>query len=145
MKSDKLNKNNKATTTIIATIAALTLTAFALVSTSLVYAYAQIQLPPIQLPPGAIAIPPNQQHGPSQAQIQSDLAKDQGQGVQYIQSITNLINQRLANNPSVEHATQVLKQLTAEGKINCPAPFANPGHCFLTPKAAAGQIAPPIG
>ena len=99
---------------------------------------------PVPLPPGAVAIPPSQQHGPPLAQIQSDIAKHQQQLSLYTQSITNLINQRLANNPTVAHAIQVLKQLTAEGKINCPAPFANPGHCFLTPKNS-GPITPPIG
>jgi hypothetical protein len=100
-----------------------------------------INIPPPQLPPGAVAIPLSQQHGPPLAQIQSDIAKHQ-QGIQYAQAMINLFNQRLANNTSTAHATQVLKQMTAEGKINCPTPFTNPGHCFLTPKPVG--IAPPI-
>jgi hypothetical protein len=98
---------------------------------------------PVPLPPGAVAIPPSQQHGPPLAQIQSDIAKHQQQGIQYAQAMTSLFNQRLDNDTSTAHAIQVLKQMTAEGKINCPAPFANPGHCFLTPKPVG--IAPPIG
>ena len=116
----------------------------ALVSTS--YVHAQIQTPnppPPQLPPGSVVIPPSQQHGPPLAQIQSDIAKHQQQGIQYAQAMTNLINQRLGNDTSAAHLAQVLKTLTAQGKIDCPTPISNPGHCFLTPKPTG--IAPPIG
>ena len=131
-------------------LAVLSFAITALVSTSYVHAQSiqppvQQQLPtipPPQLPPGAVAIPPSQQHGPPLAQIQSYIARHQ-QGTQYAQAMINLFNQRLANNTSTAHAIQVLKQMTAEGKINCPTPFTNPGHCFLTPKPVG--IAPPIG
>ncbi len=111
----------------------------------LAYGHIEQQLPIIQLPPGAVAIPPSQQHSqPSQAQIQSDIAKLQQQGIQYASAMTNLLNQRLGNDTSTTHTIQVLKQMTAEGKINCPTPITNPGHCFLTPKPPIGSIAPPI-
>jgi hypothetical protein len=113
-------------------------------------AIAQVQqqspnIPPPQLPPGSVVIPPSQQHGPSSAQIQSDIARHNQNGVQYAAAMINLLGQRLGHDISTTHAIQVLKQMTAEGKINCPTPFTNPGHCFLTPKPVAGQIAPPIG
>jgi hypothetical protein len=132
-------------------LAVLSFAITALVSTSYVHAQSiqppvQQQLPnipPPQLPPGAVAIPPSQQHGPPLAQKQSDIAKHQQQGIQHAQAMINLINQRLGNDTNPVHVIQVLKQMTAEGKINCPTPFTNPGHCFLTPKPVG--IAPPIG
>ena len=124
-------------------LAILSLAVTALVLTSY-YAYAQsIQspeqqqqlpnIPPPQLPPGAVVIPPSQQHGPPLAQIQSDIARHQ-EGSQYAAAKVDEFNHRLGNDTSTAHAIQVLKQMTAEGKINCPTPFTIPGHCFLTPK-----------
>jgi hypothetical protein len=58
-------------------------------------------------------------------------------GDQYAKIIINELNQRLGNNTAVQHAATILKQMTAEGKISCPAPFTTttylPEHCYLAP------------
>lgn len=87
----------------------------------------------IQLPPGAVPIT-NPKSVPSQAQIQSDEAKHSPpQSLQYALAMANQVNARLGNDTSAAHMAQILKQMTVEGKINCPTPISNPGHCFFTP------------
>jgi hypothetical protein len=55
------------------------------------------------------------------------------------------VQKRLGNDTSMAHEIQVLEQMTAEGKINCPTPFTNPGHCFFTPPGREFKLIPPEG
>jgi hypothetical protein len=66
-------------------------------------------------------------------------------GDQYAKAMINELNQRidalnhrLGNNTAIQHAATILKQMTAEGKIDCPTPFSTttylPQHCYLAPR-----------
>lgn len=99
-----------------------------------------------QAPPGAVVVPPSQQHGPGQAQIQSDIAAHGGiqAAIAHIQNIENQIQARLGNDTSPAHRAQTEEQMTQQRLIDCPA-VSNPGHaCFLTPKPTT-KPSPPIG
>lgn len=77
----------------------------------------------------------SQQHGPSLAQIKSEYSKglQRSHSLQYAQVMAEEVQKRLGNDTSMVHTIQVLKQMTAEGKIDCPTPFINPGHYFFAP------------
>jgi hypothetical protein len=102
-------------------------------------------LPP--LVPGAFPVcvgsplMPTIPSGPSQAQIQSDLAKHPPG--QIADQIISQVKARLAHSPPGTTFDQILQQMTDQGLMDCPA-IKNPSHaCMITPPPK-GPISPPI-
>ena len=91
------------------------------------------QLSLAQQPPKTVLVPPPA----AQQQILTTS--------NYATAMINELDHRLGNDTSMAHAAQVLKQMTAEGKISCPAPFSKMGHCLLIPPGAIKELpVPPL-
>ena len=149
--------------TILVIVAAALVLSISIIPTSRVHAETRPQsqiLPPPLIPPplilphvglssGAIVLkhlsPGTQQM--LKRQIQSDIAKDLqlSFSIQYAQAMGKEVQKRLGNDTSMAHESQVMKQMTAEGKIDCPTPFTYPRHCFFAPPGRESKLVPPEG
>lgn len=148
------------------TLAVLSLAVIALLSTGLVYAQ---QLPPqsngngfgigngngngprSNFPPAGApsggqghigSAPPGQQPPPPLSP--TDMQQLQALTAQTIQTVKQF-HALLHNDTSTAHVQQVLRQMTAQGLINCPTPFTNPGHCSFSPPGQEKHLLGPQG
>lgn len=106
--------------------------------------------PPLDLKPGAVELSPSQAaaigvHGPSQAQIQADIASHQAD-VQKDHAILDELSNAIGKDASHGHVAAVLKDMQAKypDKVHCPGFVA--AKCYIESRAQGvpPNISPPV-
>ncbi|MGN6633037.1 MAG: hypothetical protein ACTHKP_12505 [Nitrososphaeraceae archaeon] len=109
--------------------------------------------PPKPIPPNMTILPPPLQPGAKIIPLRpgelppgispQDKAYFEA-NMQYFMRVANEFVHRLDGDNSIAHQAHVLKQMTAEGLIDCPAPFTNPGTFVAQNCIFASPVKPPL-